>query len=437
MPVFHGLISGTPYAIGTAAAGRGGQARFYTCSSDPTVGLKLYDDPAEGERNRDRLECQARWSRVPGSMLVIEPVAATPGGPVVGCALPLADGDPLGVVLDPPARAAAGRRLDLADLIGVAADAAEGMARNHAAGLVEADVNPGNRLVARTRANGRYPVSVIDMDQASFTARTAAGVMAAFRCPVGQAEYLAPEVSGKDLRTVDRDRRTDAFSLAVLVWNLVKAGSHPFAWRHTSGGPVPALAEIIRAGGFPHAPGNPLPRGVQPLDVGAPFRSFPPAIQALFVRAFRDGHANPSSRPTADEWARELNVWQASVAAATRPSQSRLGGLAAGLVRAIGLSAAAWAFARWRRPAGAVQPVAGTTTAPSAVRWVGAAVAVGLLGIAVTIAGVLVAGRDPRPTDPPPGSAADHPPADPDLFRGVPVWDDLHREPIAPRRAKP
>src|SRR6185436_15163783 len=50
-----------------------------------------------------------------------------------------------------------------------------------------------------------------------------------FRCPKGTPEYTAPELQGLDFHTVDRTESSDAFALAVMVCQLLMAGSHPFA----------------------------------------------------------------------------------------------------------------------------------------------------------------------------------------------------------------
>lgn len=447
---FYGR-SGTVYRTHDRPAGRGGRGRFYRCVDNPKVGIKVLDDVSERAECDDRADCEALRQMVPGTMLPLEAVSETPGGPPVGYALPVADGDPLGVVLNPPAALAAGFRLSLRDLVGVAANTAEGMAANHDAGFCEGDVNPGNRLVGRVRVKGRFPVSTIDADSFAYRSMSSDGRLLEFRCKVGQPEFTPPEASGKNLRHVERGRPSDAFGLAINVWMLVKSGSHPYAWRHLRGGAVPPLAEIIRAGGWPFAPKTALPADVRPVDVGEPFKSLPPRIQGLFTKAFRDGHDEPANRPSAREWADALTDWERSLPtgagvltaphAAARAFLSALAQIVSGARALRAVNGLLHQLTR-RKPLAHRGSAARTVGGRSWRRAVALTCTVSLLAAVTAVTLPILKSPNPVPAQAPTPTQASPtvvrtPVAQPSRFDGIPVWQDIDSEIQAERRAKP
>ncbi|MBI5876418.1 MAG: hypothetical protein HZB53_02105 [Chloroflexi bacterium] len=177
-------------------------------------------------------------------------------------------------------------------------------ARNLASALVSlhghdyviGDLNESNVLVKPNAL-----VTLIDTD--SFQVRTDKRV---FPCPVARWEYLPPELHGRALDTTTRAPQHDAFGLAVLIYQLLMDGSHPFRARWLGAGDPPEVGERIRQGLYPYAPAShgrvaPLPN-VLPLD------ALDPALSALFRRAFVDGYLSPAARPIADEWKYALDA---------------------------------------------------------------------------------------------------------------------------------
>lgn len=437
MPDYFGR-DGKVYSVADRPTARGGRGRFYPCTNDPSVGVKILDDPAERADCADKGDILSRWVRVPGTVLPLTLVAETPGGPPVGLALPYVEGDPLGVVLNPAARAAANLSLGLRDLVGIAANVADGMAASHDAGLLEGDVNPGNRLVSRSRVGERFPAHRVDVDSSSFRGTTSDGRVCEFTCGVGQQEFTAPEFIGTNFRVTHRGRESDVFGLAVLIWMLVKEGSHPYAWRHLHGGSIPQLPDIMKSGGWPFAPKTPLPPDVQPLDVGVKYQDLPPTIQGLFTRAFA---GNPSARPQAAEWAYALTEWektipaQMSVGSATQAARSFLQALHS-LVTG---SAALRAIGRVLGILGANSPVAATAASsgpplPQATAGPVAALIVVALALTGTVAAVSLTPSLAPPSSPPLQTPK---PPSPGRFDGIPIWQDLDSEIQAERKGKP
>ncbi len=164
----------------------------------------------------------------------------------------------------------------------------------HARGYVLADLNESNVLV-----NVQTLVTVVDTD--SFQVRAGGRV---FRCAVGKPEYSAPEIRGADFKQIDRTPEHDNFALAVLIFQLLMQGTHPFAGRFTGQGEPETLARRIAAGHWPF--GRP-PRGpYEPIPSAPPFAVLPFPVRELMRQCFEDGHARPSARPAADDWRRAL-----------------------------------------------------------------------------------------------------------------------------------
>ncbi|MFP4439412.1 MAG: helix-hairpin-helix domain-containing protein [Chloroflexaceae bacterium] len=170
----------------------------------------------------------------------------------------------------------------------------------HARGYVIGDLSESNVLVTPTAL-----VTIIDAD--SFQVQ---GDGQVFFCPVGKLEYTPPELQGKDLQETLQSPLHDNFGLAVLIFQLLMAGSHPFRSRWLGAGDAPPLAEKIRQGLYPYA--TPAPKLVAPpprhtLD------HLPPEVGQLFQRCFVAGHTQPEVRPGAREWAQTLAAAEQSL----------------------------------------------------------------------------------------------------------------------------
>ena len=91
----------------------------------------------------------------------------------------------------------------------------------HAREYCIGDVNESNILVSDTAL-----VTLVDTD--SFQVREAANGTV-YRCPVGKPEFTPPELQGKSFGQLDRTPEHDLFGLAVLIFQLLMEGSHPFS----------------------------------------------------------------------------------------------------------------------------------------------------------------------------------------------------------------
>ena len=94
----------------------------------------------------------------------------------------------------------------------------------------------------------------------------------------------------------------DAFGLAVLIFQLLMQGTHPFAGLYTvaaNAGHTAASCRILALCTKQLVPFQPSPHA-------PPWHVLPPAVQELTRRCFEDGHERPTLRPTARDWQRAL-----------------------------------------------------------------------------------------------------------------------------------
>jgi DNA-binding helix-hairpin-helix protein with protein kinase domain len=166
----------------------------------------------------------------------------------------------------------------------------------HERDYVVGDLNETNTLV-----DNQALVTLVDTD--SFQVPDHGRV---YRCPVGKPEYTPPELQQVRFADFDRGPEHDAFALAVLVYQLLLQGTHPFAGRFTGDGEPGDLARRIALGQWPHARSRYVP--YEPPPLAPPLATLPPPVQDLVRRCFEGGHARSALRPTAAQWQEALAV---------------------------------------------------------------------------------------------------------------------------------
>ena len=124
------------------------------------------------------------------------------------------------------------------------ADLAAAVGALHLRGYVIGDVNESNILVTESAL-----VTLVDTD--SFQVRDPQTGLV-YRCPVGTPQFTPPELQNKTFAHVDRMPEHDAFGLAVLIFQLLMEGAHPYAGRYTGPGDPPPYEVRISLGHFPH-----------------------------------------------------------------------------------------------------------------------------------------------------------------------------------------
>jgi DNA-binding helix-hairpin-helix protein with protein kinase domain len=175
-------------------------------------------------------------------------------------------------------------------LLHSAANLARAFAVVHEHGHLVGDINHGNVLVS-----SQATVRLIDCDSFQLLADGRQ-----FLCEVGVSTHVPPELQGGSLRVL-RTQNHDAFGLAVLIFQILFMGRHPYSGRYLGPGDMP-IEKAIREHRFAYgalAPSRQMRQPPNTLDLA--MASQP--VAGLFERAFSSMASQGAARPGAREWA--------------------------------------------------------------------------------------------------------------------------------------
>ncbi|MBT2398194.1 hypothetical protein [Streptomyces sp. ISL-100] len=192
-------------------------------------------------------------------------------------------------------------------LLGICWNLAFMTARLHHEGLVIGDFSAKNVVVDQ-----RGFATFLDCDSIGFTAPA---TREAFPATLHTPDYAAPE----RLRGAPGSAPSDDFALAVLVYQLLTAGYHPFGGvpRDSEDG-VQVSDNISASLSFVVRPESVnVPRGMLDPTV------LPPAVLALARQAFGPGLGDTAQRPTSRQWLAALEESRAEGAITICPRRPR------------------------------------------------------------------------------------------------------------------
>jgi DNA-binding helix-hairpin-helix protein with protein kinase domain len=278
--------------------GEGGEGTVYALVSSPGEVAKIYRQPLVGEA---AAKLEAMVSAGPGTLAIHAawPRALLRGkdGRIDGFIMDRAS-EPFDIheVYSPRDRARHLPGSDWGFLVRVAANTAIAFAAAHAAGIVVGDVNHGSVRVGR---DGK--VRLIDCDSMQFASGDRI-----YRCVVGIDTYTPPELQAQRLSDIDRTPDHDAFGLAVLIFQLLFLGRHPFSGVPVKTGGPTDIAGAIALHGYAYL--DP-PTLLRPPPAAPPLSLVSEDMRALFLRAFQPASQPGSTlRPSAREWAAALTA---------------------------------------------------------------------------------------------------------------------------------
>ncbi|HEV3458927.1 MAG TPA: hypothetical protein VHG32_20440 [Thermoanaerobaculia bacterium] len=281
---------GKPLELG-ARIGKGGEGAVSEVAGHVDQVAKVYHAPP-GPEQEAKLLAMARLRTERLLRLTAWPLGVIRqgrGGPVCGLLMPRVSGRPIHLLYSPKSRHTYFPEASWAFLIAAAANLARGFAAVHEHGHVVADVNHGNVLVS-----DRATVALIDCD--SFQVRDGERL---FLCNVGVGPYVPPELQGHSLR-VPRTPNHDAFGLAVLIFQLLFLGRHPFSGRFLGAGDL-SLEKAIRELRFAYGAAA-ASHQMRPPPATPPLAFASPQPAALFERAFSGEGMRDGGRPAAADW---------------------------------------------------------------------------------------------------------------------------------------
>ena len=268
--------------------GRGGEGDVHAITGDPIHAVKIYTVKEIAERQA-KVAAMVRAGLAARSDLVAFPVAIVnrAGGKFAGFTMRRVTGrKPLHELYSPGARKAAFPRADYRFLVRTAANIARAIGAVHETGCVIGDINHSGILISDTAT-----VALIDADSFQYVE---AGRRHA--CRVGVPEYTPPELQGVPLHSVERTVEHDRFGLAVVMFQLLFMGRHPFSGAY-SAGEMP-IERAIGEHRFAYTRQRNV--GMRPPPVVPTLADMPPPIAVALEGAFAPGPTG--QRPTAAQW---------------------------------------------------------------------------------------------------------------------------------------
>ncbi|WP_306330140.1 hypothetical protein [Streptomyces venezuelae] len=302
------LGDGTRVTRGPKPLGTGGQGSVWGLKERPDLVAKIYDRPPDDAQLRRiaamlRADPLAGEELAPGQppMLVWPVDVVEAGGRPVGYAMPLldpAEHTSLSGLLQKRVRL---RRFDgrahWKFLLAAASNLAYMTAELHQQRFVVGDLSSSNAVVD---PNGF--VTFLDCDSFAFTDALTGE---SFGSDVFTDDYAGPERFSGEPPT----RHSDDFALAVLVYQLLSAGNHPFDGAPLHGADEATRKDNIQAGTsfLVHPARVRTPLQLLPPEV------LPPRVVELARRAFGPGVRDPRRRPSSAAWLEALDEARSAV----------------------------------------------------------------------------------------------------------------------------
>jgi DNA-binding helix-hairpin-helix protein with protein kinase domain len=274
--------------------GRGGEGTVYDIQDHSSLVLKKYNEPlAQDKAYKLRHMVDMRSPAIEAYAAWPTDLAHDNTGTVCGFVMRKLTGYvPLHMLFSPMDRKKLFPDKGYNFLVHVARNLSTAFFKLHEAGLVAGDVNEGNVLI-----NSSGMVAFIDCD--SFQVK---GADKYFFCEVGVPRYTPPELLSKgSFENIVRTVNTDSFSLAVLIFQLLFLGRHPFAGKNKLAADFDEET-AIRKHEFAYSLENKKKKLYPPPD-SFPITNLSAELVTLLHRAFEQ-----DARPTPAEWAKALDA---------------------------------------------------------------------------------------------------------------------------------
>ena len=269
--------------------GKGGEGEVFSLEREEANAVKIYtvSDLIEREQKVEVMIRSGMASKAPQVAFPLS-VARDEAGRFSGFLMRNALGHkPLHELYSPGSRKIHFPQADYRFLVRTAQNIAKAIASVHAIDCVIGDINQSSILISKAAT-----VALIDSDSFQVTDGDQT-----FFCRVGVPEYTPPEPQGVSLAKIPRTANHDAFGLAIVIFQLLFMGRHPFVGS-VRRGEIPSLYDSIRDFRFVYTEQRDVGMAQPP---GTPTLSaFPEEIAAAFETAF--GRSTVDARPSAQQW---------------------------------------------------------------------------------------------------------------------------------------
>ena len=323
-PDLRVLVAGVGRRVTLRASdimGSGGEGAVYSAPFDRDLVAKIYTRTPDDIETKLRLmignqpgvpiDEEDRISIAWPEDLLLDDRASS--GRVVGFLMRRVEGRPVNMCYSPLLRQKYIPHFNYEYLLTAARNIAKAVDIFHGNRFVIGDINESNIYVTDAAS-----IALIDTDSFQVRDRQNARV---YRSEVGKADYTPPELQGRNFDSVDRTPDHDRFGLAVIIFQLLMEGSHPFDGRYVGQGEPPQREERIAEGHFIYSQNRRVPYAPQPFAL--PWDTLHPDLRERFIECFDVGHDHPGNRPTATEWSDTIENVIGSVATCGRNSQHK------------------------------------------------------------------------------------------------------------------
>jgi len=280
--------------------GSGGEGDVFEISSaDQKFVAKIYHKSVDTQK-QEKLQ-----SMVQGCTDDLKNISAWPidliykgkNGPICGFLMPkISDYVPIHKLYGPSHRKQLFPNVDWNFLIRAAKNVAAAFYVIHKYGYVIGDVNEGNILV-----NNQACVKLIDCD--SFQIRTKTNII--YCCEVGVAQFTPPEIQNSKNFKSPRIPNNDNFGLAILIFQLLFMGRHPYSGVYHGKGDMP-IEKAIAEYRFAFGKTSQL-KLMSPPPNSVDITILPNEMSDLFEQAFTEKGVQIPYRPSAKKWAEALH----------------------------------------------------------------------------------------------------------------------------------
>ncbi len=280
--------------------GKGGEGEVYALSDSPSEAIKLYT-LTDIKSRIDKVSAMIAGDLASTSKLVSFPSSLVfdSNRKPVGFSMRLVQNHkPLHELYSPGPRKQNFPQADYRFLVRTAANVARAVGAVHRCNCVIGDINHSGILVS-----DEATVALIDADSFQYTEGNTSHL-----CRVGVPEYTPPELQGLKLDSTVRTPNHDRFGLAVVLFQLLFMGRHPFVGR-VRFGEMPATQDNIKLLRYAYSETRDVGLDQPP---GTPSISdFGSYISELFETAFSS--KGISARPSPEEWVQALQKLEGSL----------------------------------------------------------------------------------------------------------------------------
>lgn len=280
---------GKPVSLG-GKLGQGGEGAVFDVCGHSDLVAKVYLDAATAAKKAAKLSAMLTLKSerlLKLSAWPIDTLHEKSGGAVKGFLMPkVGDHHDIHILYGIKSRHVQYPEARWPFLIQAAANVARAFSVIHDHGHVIGDVNQGGVVVSKSAT-----VRLVDCDSFQISVNGNR-----YLCGVGVPTHTPPELQGRSFTAVVRTQDHDAFGLAVIIFQVLFLGRHPFSGAFLGRGDMP-LEKAIQEFRFAYGPGATARQMKQP-PATLPLDAVSTSLANLFERAFLTSGA----RPRAQEW---------------------------------------------------------------------------------------------------------------------------------------